>query len=383
LLVPFPSECRDRKVEIPRPLGRNGGTKCLGSQAFPFGKAACPGVLIPFILVLMICLFVGSLSFAERPVMRISVENTDAHVQTIAVRRFAELVDQRLGDRLEVQCYSSASLFRDSEIVKALARGRVEMGVPGTWQIDPFVPEVGVFQLPAFYGTRPEVVYQFLEGEVGRDLKALIEEELFVVIPGSWMDLGFTHLFSTEKPIRTYKDIEEMRIRVAGGYVNEARIARMGGIPVIIPWPDLPSRLEQKQVFGLLTSYETIRSAALWEKGIRYAFEDRQYFAQYIPMIADHFWDNLSPEMQSVLTECWETAASEQRTAAAEAQKSAREELIRQGVLITVPEPEEVLTMKQKLLEQQDTIAETLGIPQDLVNALEEFMRAADAPDNQ
>lgn len=334
------------------------------------------------ISVLMVCLFVSSLSFADRPVMRISVENTDAHVQTIAVRRFAELVAQRLGDRLEVRFYSSASLFRDSEIVKALARGRVEMGVPGTWQIDPFVPEVGVFQLPSFYGTRPELVYQFLADKTGQDLQALIEEELFVVIPGSWMDLGFVHLFSTKKPIRTYQDIEGMRIRAAGGYVNEARIARMGGIPVIIPWPDLPSRLEQNQVSGLLTSYESIRSAALWEKGIRYAFEDRQYFAQYIPMISDHFWNNLSPDMQSVLAECWETAAGEQRTAAAEAQKSAREELIREGVLITVPEPEEVLTMKQKLLEQQDTIAETLGIPQDLVNALEEFMRVADAPVN-
>jgi len=125
-----------------------------------------------FILVLMICLFVGSLSFAERPVMRISVENTDAHVQTIAVRRFAELVAQRLGDRLDVRFYSSASLFRDSEIVKALARGRVEMGVPGTWQIDPFIPEVGVFQLPSFYGTRPELVYQFFAVEAGRDPQA-------------------------------------------------------------------------------------------------------------------------------------------------------------------------------------------------------------------
>jgi hypothetical protein len=32
--------------EIPRPLGRNGGTKCLGSQAFPFGKAACQGQVL-------------------------------------------------------------------------------------------------------------------------------------------------------------------------------------------------------------------------------------------------------------------------------------------------------------------------------------------------
>ncbi len=336
-----------------------------------------------FFSIFMVCLFVSTLTYAERPVMRISVENTDAHVQTIAVRRFAELVDQRLGDRIDVQFYSSASLFRDSEIVKALARGRVEMGVPGTWQIDPFVPEAGVFLLPSFYGTRPEVVYQFLAGEAGRDLQTLIEQELFVVIPGSWMDLGFIQLFSTEKPIRTYQDMVGMRIRAAGGYVNEARIARMGGIPVIIPWPDLPSRLEQKQVSGLLTSYETIRSAALWEKGIRYAFEDRQYFAQYIPMISDHFWNNLSIDMQSVLTECWETAAGEQRAAAAEAQKNARKELIRQGVLITVPEPEEVLKMRQKLLEQQDAIAQTLGIPQGLVNALEEFMRDIDAADSQ
>jgi len=42
-LIPFPSECRDRKVEIPRPLGRNGGTKCLGAQAFPLGMPLALG----------------------------------------------------------------------------------------------------------------------------------------------------------------------------------------------------------------------------------------------------------------------------------------------------------------------------------------------------
>jgi len=317
----------------------------------------------------------GGTVSAER-LMRISVENTDAHVQTIAVRNFAEQLQEKLRDELEIRFYSSASLFRNTEAIQAISMGKLEMAVPGTWQLGSLVPEISIFHLPSFYGVPPEQVYSFLESRTGKDLVNHIEENLFVKVPGSWMDLGYTHLFSADEPIAAYADITGMRIRVAGGYGNEARIAAMGGIPMTIDWSDVPLSLQQGIFEGLLTSYESIRSIELWDYGVRYAFEDRQYFAQYVPIISQRFWNSLSPETQKIIRETWEEAAAEQRKQAAEAQEEARRECMEHGIMIARPDGEAAAAMKRRLEEEQHKIAEMLGIPKSLVISLEEYMRS-------
>ncbi len=306
--------------------------------------------------------------------MRISVENTDVHVQTLAVRAFAEDISRKLDGIIEVRFYSSASLFRDSDVVQAMAQGTLEMAVPGTWQFDSLVPETGIFLLPSFYGTSADRVYRYLASAAGKQIISLIEQDLLVHIPGSWMDLGYTHLFSTTRQISSYLDISGMRIRVAGGTGNEARISTMGGRPVTIAWPEVPRSLDQKIISGLLTSYESVRSAALWEHGVAYVFEDNQYFAQYVPMISRPFWDSLTAEVQQIITDSWEEAAAAQRIAAGQAQRSAKEAALANGILISIPSPEGSASMRDVLKSRELRIAEQMGISSEYVVDLERFM---------
>jgi C4-dicarboxylate-binding protein DctP len=316
--------------------------------------------LLAFCLLLAVCWNAA----ASGLTMRISVENTDSHVQTIAVRDFARRLEQRSEGRLDVRLFTSASLFRDSDAVGAMARGDLEMAVPGTWHIEPLVPEVGVFLLPMFYGMPADVIYRVVEqSPAGDHIIGLIEDDLFVVIPGRWIDLGYTHLFSTKKQIADYQDMAGMRIRVAGGYANEARISSMGGEPTVIAWPDLPERLNQGVVEGVLTSYETVRSARLWNNGISFAFEDKQYFAQYIPMISRSFWNKLDEDLRTLVMDTWEEGVDAARRAAALAQVQARQNLLANEVRISVPGRTEVFQMREHLISRQDEIAETLGIP--------------------
>ncbi len=310
---------------------------------------------------------------ADLPLMRISVENTADHTQTEAVRAFVQTLQEHTEGLLEIEFYHSGSYVRDSEAVRAMLMGELEMAVPGTWHISSLVPEISLFLLPVFYGRDADSVYQLLESPIGSALNRLMENDLFVVIPGSWMDLGHIHLFSREVPIKGYEDVIGMPVRVAGGYGNEARIAAMGGEPTVISWADLPARLDQGVVTGVLTSYETVRSAALWEHGIAYAFEDSQYFAQYIPMIAEYFWNSLSAELQQIITDTWEEGTEKARAAAAQAQSEARIILIEEGVTITVPAAAETARMRRKLMESQPAIADALGIPDNLVEKVTEF----------
>ncbi len=304
------------------------------------------------------------------PVMRISVENTETHFQTRAVQRFADDIREKLKGRIDVQFFSNARLLRDSDVIQALGQGRVEMAVPGTWNIMQFEPDAGVFLLPVFYGRAAEDNYRILDGEIGRTINTKLEKNLHFKVLGQWMDLGYAHLFGVHKKIQRHEDIQGLRIRVAGGTANKLRIQALGGLPVIIPWTDLPEYMQQEKVDGILTSYETVKSAKLWENGVRYVFEDQEYFPQYIPLIRASFWEKLMPDIQGLLTETWKKNVDAARLSAAEAQKEAREILIQNGVEIVVPEPDQLEKWRNQMLPLQNEFIRELRIDPELVRQI-------------
>lgn len=304
------------------------------------------------------------------PVMRISVENTETHFQTRAVQRFADEIKKKLKGRIDVQFFANARLLRDSDVIQGLGQGRVEMAVPGTWNIMQFEPDVGVFLLPVFYGRAAEDNYRIIDGEIGRSINTKLEKNLHLKVLGQWMDLGHAHLFGVHKKIQRHEDIQGLRIRVAGGTANKLRIQALGGHPVIIPWPDLPEYMRQGKVDGILTSYETVKSAKLWENGVRYVFEDREYFPQYIPLIRASFWEKLTPDIQSLLTDTWKENIHAARLSAAEAQKEARETLIQNGVDIIVPEPAQLEKWRNQMLPLQDEFIRELRIDPELAGQI-------------
>ncbi len=103
-----------------------------------------------YVICVMLLVACHATLFAQSlPVIRISVENTDSHVQTKSVRRFADNLAERLAGRYEVRFYPAASLYRDADVFRALTQGKLELAVPGTWQFDRYVPEVGFVLLPS------------------------------------------------------------------------------------------------------------------------------------------------------------------------------------------------------------------------------------------
>ncbi|WP_459943848.1 TRAP transporter substrate-binding protein DctP [Desulfocastanea catecholica] len=326
--------------------------------------------LLSALLVLQTLLALGHTAAAGLPVMRISVENTATHVETQAVSRFASALQEKLQDRIDVQFYPDAQLFRDKDVVQALGQGKIEMAIPGTWHLAAHEPSVGIFLLPCFYGRPAEVNYHFLAGEIGRAINERIEKRLPVIVLGRWIDLGHAHLFSMEKKIRRHEDIHGLRIRVAGGVANELRISALGGIPASIAWPDLPEYMRQGKIDAVLTSYETIESAGLENKGIRYAFEDSQYFPQYVPLVRGSFWRKLSPEIQDVIRQTWEAQVDSARAEAAAAQSKAKKALLEKGMEIVVPESAELEVWRKKLSVTQDDFVRAMHIDPALVEKM-------------
>ncbi len=328
---------------------------------------------IPIIMALSLLLIQPEIMEAAEtplPQMRISVENTASHFQTRAVERFAQQLKTALDGRINVQFFSGARLFRDADVIQALGRGTVEMAVPGTWHVTRYVPDVGVFLLPVFYGGRAEEIYHILEGPAGTELDKRIESTLNVKVIGGWIDLGYAHLFGIHRQIRRHEDIEGLKVRVAGGLANKLRIQGLGGDPVIIPWPDLPDHISRDRVDAVLTTYETVKSAHMWDMGVTSVFEDRQYFPQYIPLIRNSFWKRLPQDIQQRIMDLWENNIEDARNQAAASQNQARERLMEEKVMVYEPLPEQMDAWRNRLLPLQDGFVRQLGIDPELVRQI-------------
>lgn len=303
----------------------------------------------------------------DRPLLRISTENTPEHVQTRVVAAFARDLQERFGDRLKVVHEPAARLFRDRDVVHALRQGQVEMAVPGMWQLDRLVPPSRAFLLPAFYGLDAPTNHALRDGAVGAAINGAIERQLDVVVPGRWIDLGFTHIYTLRTPVRTHDDLAGLVIRIAGGEANAARLRALGMGPVVVPWPDLPAALAGGGLDGVMTSHETVASARLWESGLSHVFEDRQYFAQYVPLVAARFWNRLPADLQSGIRATWEAHVEDARAAAAAAQDTARATLIAQGLHIVTPDDATLRARRREIAATSAAELTALGLDPALV----------------
>lgn len=327
--------------------------------------------LLTLTLTALAGLFTAPLGAEPSHLLRISTENTAEHVQTRAIERFARELEQASDGQIDVEFSHNARLFRDRDVIAALATGKVEMAVPGMWQLDRYVPDAGLYMLPLFYGRSAQENYRVRDGEVGASISTAISQDLGLNVLGRWLDLGHAHLYFTDQPVQRHEALAGRRIRIPGGIANRSRLQAFGADPVIVAWPDLPDALGNRQVTGVLTTHETVRSAGLWRNGIRFSFEDRQYFAQYVPLVNADFWARLPNELKRLMQTAWDQVVDDQRAEAARAQAEARAALRAKGVQIDTADASALKRWRAVARQHEDDMISQMGINPELVQRAE------------
>lgn len=315
--------------------------------------------------VLASALVVAPASAQEK--LRIALDTNPVHVRNKGVEIFVEELKKRTGNRFAIEVYPSGQLFRDRDVPRALRQDAVEMAVPGTWQLDSAEPNAALQSLPMFYSVDEATVHKVMDGKLGQFLNKKFEERMRVKILGKWMDLGFQNTYSVKKEIKNYDDLKGMKIRYPGGTANAKRISSLGGTPLLVPWPDVPLAMSQGVMDGLLTTFESSVSSKLMDSGMKFGFEDRNQFNQYVPMMRANFFNKQPKEVQQAILESWDIAATQERKNAAAAQLKARETLIKAGLVVVVPKPAEILAARRELMKMQPELVKSIKMDDDVV----------------
>ncbi|MGI9434513.1 MAG: TRAP transporter substrate-binding protein DctP [Geminicoccaceae bacterium] len=311
--------------------------------------------------------FAGVPALAADHKIEISLETGPNHIRNISVVELAEELEAASDGRLEVKVFHGASKYKGTNVPTALAQGALDMGMPGTWHLGKFVPDFNMTGLPMFYGRGRDAQYAVWDGEVGQAMNQKLEEKLGVVVIGRWFDLGFGQMFFSEKEVTSHTDLVGLKMRAPGGAANLARFKEFDATAVKIAWPDVPQALQRNTVDGVLTTHESVRSAKLWDSGLKYAYDDDQSFFQYVPVMSRRAWDQLPEDLQTLIVDTWEAKVDSVRELAAERQKSAREEGAANGIKLTRASDDDLVAMREKLMASQPGLVEELRIDGDLV----------------
>lgn len=120
--------------------------------------------------------------------------------------------------------------------------------------------------------------------------------------------------------------------------------------------------MQRGQIDGLLTTHESVRSAKLWDSGVRYAFDDHHAFFQYVPMMSLRAWDELPENLRQLIVDIWAATIEGNRKAAEQRQAEARQENQHNGITAHVGTPEQLAAARAKLLAAQPAIVAELGM---------------------
>ena len=302
--------------------------------------------------------------------LEISLETGPNHIRNIGIIEWAEYLEKASGGKLEVKIYHGASKFKDTDVPKALNQGAVDMGLPGTWQLGKFVEDFDAPDLPMFFGMKRQDVYKVWDGPSGKFLTEKLEKKLGVKVIGRWLDLGPQNTYSVGKPIKVHTDMANMKIRIPGGAANIALYETFSANPVKIAWPDVPQALQRGTVDGLATTFESIRSAKLWDSGLKHAYVTSQTFSQYLPVVSGKSWEKYPKDIQDLITKSWADKIDSLRERANDRQAAARQDAIKNGVTVVDPTEADLAEARKKLMAKQDALIKELKIDPELVKLI-------------
>ena len=247
-----------------------------------------------------------------KPEYRLSTVLGDAFPWGWGGKRWAELVAEKTGGRINVKLYPGASLVSGDQTKEftALRQGTIDLAIGSTINWSPQIKELNLFALP-FLMPDYKAIDALTQGPVGKELLAIVAGK--DVVPLAWGENGFRQLSNSKLAIRQPADLKGLKIRVVGSPLFNETFAALGANPTQMSWADAQPAMATGAVDGQENPLAVFNAAKLHTVGQKHLT----------------LWDYMAdPLIFAVNQAVWESWSSEDQAAVrAAAVQAAQEEI--------------------------------------------------------
>jgi len=177
-------------------------------------------------------------------------------------QKFVDKVAELSGGELTIKAFMASKLGGEQDVIKQIARGRIDMGVMSNTAVSLVVPEFGLLASPYAFDTPEQfdcVADNHLLSTFGNDFDAAGIHAL------SWMEVGYQVVY-TKDGIRVPADLNGIKLRTAPSATDTAFMQAAGATAVPLSPKDAIPAMEtgqvegatQLSVFGIVVGYHKV-----------------------------------------------------------------------------------------------------------------------------
>jgi tripartite ATP-independent transporter DctP family solute receptor len=287
--------------------------------------------------------------------IKFAFQNPKEHPQGQGAQKFADLVAQKSGGKIQVKLYPSGQLGGDVQTVSAMQGGTIEMTVLNAGILQSQVKEFAVYDFPFLFNNAQEAD-AVTDGAFGKNLFAKLEPKGLVGL--NYWDLGFRNLTNSKRPINKADDIAGLKIRVIQSPIYVDIFTALGANATPMPFPEVYPALEQKAIDGHENPATVIKANKIYEVQ-KYLALTRHIYNPQALIVSKKFWDKLNADEKALITEAAAQATTYQRGVSRTQAEIAVEDLKKAGMQVTELPPAEIAKLREKVkpvVEKQTAI---------------------------
>ncbi|MDX2369472.1 MAG: TRAP transporter substrate-binding protein [Colwellia sp.] len=230
-----------------------------------------------------------------------------------SVHKSMEFMNERLTElsngTMDIEIYPNGQLGSERDTMELLQIGSLAITKVSASPMESFVPKMKVFSIPYVFRDEDHL-WKVLNGKIGQDL--LVEGEAVRLRGLAYYDAGSRSFYTRDKPIRTPKDLEGLKIRVQKSQTSVRMVEALGGSATPISFGELYTALQQGVVDGAENNPPSFYLSKHYDVA-RYYTQDMHTSVPDILLMSGHIWNSLTAQQQAWIQEAASLSVPYQR----------------------------------------------------------------------
>ena len=288
-----------------------------------------------------------ALASAEPMEIIFGISASPGSLQQETAAEFTKRANEKLGDKAEVKLFDSSQIGKDKELMQKLKIGTVHIALPSSI-MSSISDEFALFDMPFLVADREHLGR--IESEIFWDqIAPTVEDDGYKVL-AVWEN-GIRHISNNVRPIETPADLEGVKLRTPKSTWRVKMFETYGANPTPMSFSEVFTGLQTGVIDGQENPYTNINAAKLNEVQ-KYLTKTGHVYSPAYPTMGKRVYDDMDPEIRSVLEETAREMATWARERGVEADGELEKALIDGGMEFNEADRDAFVEASQPVYEE-------------------------------
>jgi len=209
-----------------------------------FKKILCAAIST----VISVTMLSGCSASQDKRIVRIGHVQASDHPTNIGFLEFEKFIEEKLGDKYDVEVYPSELLGSQVDMVQLTQTGAIDFCVASNAILETFSKNYEIFNLPYLFANTEAYHAVMDDTSITDQLFKSTEKSGFEAV--TWLDAGTRNFYTVKTPINSPADLKGLKIRVQQSPSNVEMMRLLGGSATPMGFGDVYTALQSNIIDG-------------------------------------------------------------------------------------------------------------------------------------